>query len=316
MVDMASTREVFGPTLVELGREDQRIVVLGADLNKSTTAALFGQMFPERFFDMGAAEQNMIGVAAGLAVSGKIPFCNTFAVFGSGRAFDQIRVSVAQPGLNVKIVVTHAGLLTGEDGMSAQSIEDLALMLSLPGFNVIVPADAHEAAEAVRIAAQTPGPFYIRLSRPATPVIHSAAFRMQFGQAEVMRAGDDATILACGVMVSRALEAADLLAKQDIRTTVLNVATLAPLDQDAIVRVAKDTGALVTAEEHFMRGGLNSVVSQVVSRNSPVPVVPVALEGYGESGRPDELLVKYGLTAAKIVDAVKKAISMKPDSGK
>lgn len=311
MVTTAATREAIGRTLVELAQNDTRIVVLGADLNKSTTAAAFGKEFPERFFDLGAAEQNMMSMAAGFAISGKVPFCTTFAVFGSSRSYDHIRVSIAQPHLNVKIVVTHAGLLTGEDGMSAQSIEDLALMTALPGFTVIVPADAPEAAAAIRIAAATDGPFYIRLSRPPTPILHGEGFQFQVGKTELMRDGTDVTIVGCGVMVSRALEAADSLARQGISARVLNMATLAPVDEEALIRAARETGALVTAEEHYVRGGLNAIVSQVAAAYAPVPVEAVCLHGYAESGKGFELLEKYGLTATDVADAAHRALARK-----
>lgn len=311
MVTTAVAREAIGRTLIELGKSNQNIVVLGGDLNKSTTAMAFSKEFPERFFDFGAAEQNMMSVAAGLAYSGKIPFCTTFAVFGTGRAFDHLRVSISQPRLNVKIVVTHAGLLTGEDGMSAQAIEDLALMMSLPSFTVIVPADAVEAEEAIRSAAFTDGPFYIRLSRPATPVLHGDGYQFKIGQAEMIRDGNDVSILACGVMVSRAMEAAESLLQQGIKARVLNVATLAPIDESAIIKAANDTGCLVTAEEHYVRGGLNSVVSQVIGAANPVPIEAVALAGYAESGKGFELLDKYGLSTTDVVAASLRAIGRK-----
>ncbi len=311
MVTAVATREALGRTLVELGREDDRIVVLGGDLNKATTALAFAQAFPDRFFDVGAAEQNMMGIAAGLAISGKVPFCTTFAVFGTGRAFDHIRVSIAQPHLNVKLVLTHAGLITGEDGKSAQAIEDLALMTALPGFTVVVPADALEAAAAIHTAAITDGPFYIRLSRTPTPVIHDERSSFEVGKAELLRDGSDAAIVACGAMVSRALEAADSLARQGMNVRVINLATLAPIDEEAIAAAATETGALVTVEDHYVRGGLNAIVSQVVAAHSPVPIQAVSLHGYGESGKPQELLEKYGLTAAKVEEAVHNVLQRK-----
>lgn len=311
MVTTAIAREAIGRTLIELGTSDQNIVVLGGDLNKSTTAIAFNKEFPERFFDFGAAEQNMMSVAAGMAYSGKIPFCTTFAAFGTGRAYDHLRVSISQPRLNVKIVVTHAGLLTGEDGMSAQAIEDLALMTSLPSFTVIVPADAAEAEAAIRLAAYTDGPFYIRLSRPATPVVHKNDYHFKLGEAEIIRDGRDVSILACGVMVSRAMEAAETLLQQGIEARVMNVATLAPIDEAAIIKAAGETGCFVTAEEHYVRGGLNSIVSQIVGATNPVPVEAVALVGYAESGKGFELLDKYGLSTADLIAAALRAIARK-----
>jgi transketolase len=307
----AVTREVFGKTLVELGREDPNIVVLGGDLNISTFANLFGQEFPERFFDMGPAEQNIMSIAAGLASSGKTAFATTFAVFGTGRPYDQIRLGIAQPGASVKIVCTHAGISVGEDGISAQSIEDLALMCALPGFRVIVPADGPEAAEAVRVAAHEPGPFYIRLSRGATPVVHEDRFTFRLGKAETMRAGEAVTIIACGIMVAAALEAAERLARDGIQCRVINMATLQPLDEEAVVQAASETGAVVTAEEHYRNGGLGSLVAQVLGRRVSVPLEVVALDGYAESGKPDQLLAKYGLSAGDVESAARRVLERK-----
>ncbi|PKB66948.1 MAG: transketolase [SAR202 cluster bacterium Io17-Chloro-G3] len=310
-ITIASTRETFGQTLLELGRENPDITVVGGDLNKSTFANLFGREFQDRFFDMGAAEQNIMSVAAGLAFSGKIPFANTFAVFGTGRPYDQIRVGIAQPKANVKIVCTHSGITVGEDGISAQSIEDIALMCALPGFTVIVPADAPEAAQAVREAARIEGPFYIRLSRSATPVVHGKGFRFKVGKADVMRSGSDVTIAACGVMVASALEAAEGLKAEGLECRVLNMATLQPLDEDAIKRAALETGGIVTAEEHYKNGGLGSLVSLVVAQNNPVPVEVVAQDRYAESGKPGQLLEKYGLAPADIRNAARRVIQRK-----
>ena len=307
----ASTRESFGKTLVELGERHPEIVVLGGDLNKSTFAHLFAARFPERFFDFGPAEQNMMGVAAGLASSGKVPFVSTFAVFGTCRPFDQVRLSIAQPHLNVKIVCTHAGVVTGEDGMSAQGIEDLALMCSLPGFNVVAPCDAVETAAAVRTAAETPGPFYVRLYRPATPVLHADGCDFKLGKGEVMRTGTDATIVACGLSVARAMEVADSLQAEGVSCRVLNIHTLRPVDEEAILAAAAETGAIITAEEHYIHGGLGSIVAQVVAGGRPVPVEMVALTGYAESGKADELVEKYGIGPTAIAGAVKKALRRK-----
>ena len=308
---MASTREAYGKTLAELGGEDPSIVVLGGDLNKSTFTYLFGAAFPERFFDFGPAEQNMMGVAAGLASSGKIPFVSTFAVFGTGRPFDQIRVGIAQAGLNVKIVCTHAGITTGEDGMSAHGIEDLALMCSLPGFTVVAPSDAVETAQAVRAAARTPGPFYIRLYRPATPVIHQDDYRLTLGQAELVRDGRDVTIIAAGIPVSAALQAAESLEGRGIGCRLINMHTLKPVDEAAILKAAEETGAVVTVEEHYLHGGLGSIVAQVLGANRPVPLQMVGLQGYAESAKADQLLEKYGLTPGHIEGAVRSVLARK-----
>ncbi len=307
----ASLRETYGKTLVELGKENPNIVVLDADLSKSTMTQYFGAAFPQRFFEVGIAEQNLIGIACGLAASGKIPFASTFAVFAPGRCFDQIRMSVAQPKLNVKIVTTHGGITVGEDGISHQAIEDLSLICSLPGFTVIVPADAVETAQAVRTAAAMEGPVYIRLPRPKLPVIFPDDYRFQLGKATELRNGKDVTVIAIGIMVAPALEAADKLKQENISVRVINMSTLQPIDESAIIKAAEETGAIVTAEEHLLHGGLGSIVAQVVTKNHPVPMEYVALKDYAESGKPDELLAKYHLTAGDIVLAVKAVIQRK-----
>ena len=312
MAGEASTREAYGKTVVELGRENPDIVVLESDLSRSTMTHYFASEIPERFFDCGIAEQNMVGIAAGLAASGKIPFASTFAVFVPGRCFDQIRMSVAQPRLNVKLIGTHSGISAGEDGTSHQSIEDLALIGSLPGFNVIVPADAVETIQAVRVAAASEGPFYIRLCRPKTPLVYDDDYRFELGKAVTMTEGRDATIIAIGIMVSVALEAADNLKREGIACRVLNMSTLKPLDGSAIIRAAADTGAIVTAEDHLEHGGLGSEVAQVVVRNNPVPMAFVALKDtYAKSGKAAELLERYGLTAKDIEQAVRAVIERK-----
>lgn len=311
MSETSSTRLVAGETLVELGRENPDLVVIGGDLNKSTFANKFQAEFPDRFFDFGPAEQNMVGVAAGLAASGKIPVVSTFAVFGTARPFDQLRVGVSQPGLNVKLVLTHAGLLTGEDGSSAQSIEDVAIMSALPSFTVIVPADGPEAARAVRAAVSTKGPFYIRLSRPATPVVHGPDDRFTIGRGEVMREGADATIIAYGIMVHAALVAAESLAADGVSCRVVNMATVSPLDDDVVLAAARETGALVSAEDHLLQGGLGSAVARLLASSLPTPVEMVGLTGYAQSGDPQALLERYGLTPTDVADAVRRAISRK-----
>jgi len=307
----ASPRESYGATLLELGKENQEIVVIGGDLNKSTFIHLFHQEFPRRFFDVGPAEQNMMSLAAGLASSGKTVFASTFAVFGTGRPYDQIRLGISQPNLNVKIVATHAGITTGEDGMSAQAIEDLSLMCALPSFTVIVPADAPETVKAVRHAATTQGPFYIRLSRHSTPIIHTGDYDFNIGKAELIRDGTDVTIIACGIMVKAAMEASDILVGENIQSRVINMATIQPIDAASITMAAKHTGAIVTAEEHLRHGGLGSVVSQVTGQTYPVPLESVALENYAESGAPNDLLDKYALTSSKIAERARQAILRK-----
>ncbi len=307
-----SSREAYGKALVELGKETSDIVVLDADLSRSTMTRFFGQQFPQRFFNCGIAEQNMMGIAAGLAASGKIAFVSTFAIFATARCFDQLRMSVAQPCLNVKIVATHGGITVGEDGFSHHAIEDLALACSLPHFTVIVPADAIETVQVVKVAAQTAGPFYIRLSRPKTPVVYEAGYQFVLGKAATLREGLDATIVATGIMVSAAITAADELQKQGIKCRVLSMSTLKPLDEKAILRAAAETGAMVTAEEHLMQGGLGSRVARVVAEHQPVPMSFVALKNtFAKSGKAEELLQKHGLTAEDIERAVRSVISRK-----
>jgi transketolase len=307
-----STREAYGKTLVELGRRNHNIVVLDADLSRSTNTRLFAQEFPERFFDCGIAEQNMMGIAAGLAASGKVVFASTFAIFASARCYDQVRMSIAQPRQNVKVVASHGGVSVGEDGCSHHAIEDLALYGSLPGFNVVVPADAIETASAVEAAAATPGPFYIRLSRPRTPVIFDEGYRFVLGKAVTMRGGWDATVIACGLMVHRALLAADPLAREGIELRVINMPTLKPLDEDAIIRAASETGAILCVEEHLLHGGLGSAVARVVAEHHPVPLSFLSIrDSYTPSGKPTELLEQHGLTAEGIEQEVRALVARK-----
>jgi transketolase len=311
-MDEASTREAYGKTLVELGRQDKDIVVLDADVSPSTMTSLFAREFPERFFDCGLEEQNMISIAAGLAASGKTVFATSFVVFVVCRCFDQLRLCLSQPELNVKIVATHGGITVGEDGASHHAIEDLALCCALPSFTVVVPADAIEVAEAIRVAANDHGPFYIRLSRPKTPIVYPEGYHFTLGKAVTMRQGTDATIIGVGIMVAKALEAADILARQGTDCRVINMHTLKPLDEAAVVRAASETGAIVVAEEHLAQGGLGSQVAQTVARAKPVPMEFVNLgDRYAVSGKAEELLQTYGLTAKHIEESVKSAVSRK-----
>lgn len=308
---MAATRETYGRTLLTMAEDFPDLVVLGGDLNVSTFVHLWRDQYPERFFDFGPAEQNIVGVAAGLAAAGKIPFVSTFSVFGTGRPYDQLRVLISQPGLNVKLVCTHAGILTGEDGMSAHSIEDLALMCALPSFKVIIPADAVETAQAVRAVAAVDGPAYVRLPRAATAIVHPESYQFRIGAADLLRYGDDVTIIAAGSLVAPALDAADLLAPEGIDARVINLHTLAPLDQDAIIAAARDTGAIVTAEEHYIHGGLGSVVAGITARHCPTPIEMVALHGYTGSGPGEALMAKNGLTADGVAAAARRAVRRK-----
>lgn len=308
----ASTRETYGKTLVELGRQNKDIVVLDSDLSPSTMTGLFAREFPDRFFDCGLEEQNMIGIAAGLAASGKTVFVSTFAIFASCRCFDQLRLCLSQPELNAKIVATHGGISVGEDGTSHHAIEDLALYCALPGFTVVVPADAIEAAEAVKTAARVYGPFYIRLSRPKTPIVYPEGYHFTLGKAVTMRQGRDATVIATGIMVAKALETADILARQNIDCQVINMHTLKPLDEAAIAKAASETGAIVVAEEHLAQGGLGSRVAQTVAREKPVPMAFVNLgDRYAVSGKAEELLQRYGLTPGNIEESVKSVVKRK-----
>ena len=310
----AATREALGPMLIALANDGIDIVVVDADLGKSTTSRKFRDEYPDRFFSVGIAEANMIGVSCGLAAAGKVAFCSTFSVFMPGRCFDQIRVSVAQTGANVKMVASHAGISVGPDGISAQAIEDLALMCSLPGVNVICPAAVVETRQAITVAAKTNGPFYIRTGRVKVPVIYGDDYVFELGKAHQFRDGADATVIAVGLMVSPAIEAAQTLANEGIDCRVLNMATVSPLDEAAITAAARETGAIVTAEEHLIRTGLSAMVSQVVGRTVPAPMGAVGLDGYAESGTPEELLEKYGLTADAIVEEVKSAVARKRGS--
>ncbi|KPU26702.1 transketolase [Caloranaerobacter sp. TR13] len=308
-----ATRDAYGEALKELGKVNKDIVVLDADLSKSTRTNWFKEEFPERFINVGIAEQNLIGTAAGLAAAGKIPFASSFAMFATGRAYEIIRNSVAYPKLNVKIAATHAGITVGEDGASHQSVEDLSLMRTVPNMVVINPADGVEAKAAVLEAAKYNGPVYIRLGRSKVPVIFNEEdYKFEIGKGIMLEDGTDATIIATGVMVSAALEASKKLAEEGIRVRVINIHTLKPIDKDIIVKAAQDTGAIVTAEEHNIIGGLGSAVSEVLVENYPVPVEKVGIKDtFGESGNGDELLVKYGLTPENIIEAVKKVISRK-----
>jgi transketolase len=311
----ASMREIYGKTLVELGKQNKDIVVLDADVSPSTMTIFFARQFPERFFNCGLEEQNMISIGAGLAASGKTVFASSFAVFVVCRCFDQLRLCIAQPNLNVKIVATHAGISVGEDGISHQAIEDLALCCALPGFTVVVPADAMETAEMVRTAASNYGPFYIRLSRPKTPVVYPEGYHFTLGKAVTMRQGNDATIIATGIMVAKGLDAADVLARQNIDCRVINMHTLKPLDSAAVVKAASETGAIVVAEEHLAQGGLGSRVAQTVVKEKPVPMEFVNLgDRYAMSGKAEELLQRYGLTAAHIEESVKSVVKRKQHS--
>ena len=307
-----ATRDAYGEALAELGAVNENIVVLEADLSKSTKTSDFKKVYPERHFNMGIAEQNMLGVAAGFAAAGKIPFASSFAVFATGRAYDQIRNSIAYPNLNVKIAATHAGLTVGEDGGSHQMLEDIALMRALPNMTVIVPADGIETKQAVKAAAEYEGPVYIRMGRPKVPVLFDENYTFEIGKGVVLKEGTDVTLVGTGIMVSKAVEAAELLAAEGISAAVVNISTIKPLDAELIIAQAQKTGAIVTCEEHNIYGGLGSAVAEVLVENCPVPMARVGVaDKFGESGLPDELLEKYGLTAANIAAQAKAVIARK-----
>ncbi|MHB8084741.1 MAG: transketolase family protein [Dehalococcoidia bacterium] len=307
-----TTREAFGKVLTELAATDNRIIVLDADVSRSTMTKYFAQSFPDRFIECGLAEQNMISIAAGLASCGKIPVASTFAVFASSRCFDQVRMCIAQPHANVKVVATHGGITVGEDGSSHQAIEDISLYCSLPHFNVVMPCDAIETVEVIKTAISTEGPFYVRLGRSKTPVLYPDGCSFKLGQADRLREGGDCTIIATGIMVSMAVQAADSLSKSGIHCRVLNMSTLKPIDQKSILEAASDTGALVTAEEHLLHGGLASMVAQIISCNNPVPLASLGInDTYCKSGKPEELLEMQGLTPADIEEAVKGVVKRK-----
>ena len=308
-----ATREAYGKALASLATVNENILVLDADLSKSTKTADFKAVCEERFFNMGIAEGNMMGVAAGLATCGKIPYVSTFAMFAAGRAFEQIRNSIGYTHLNVKICATHAGLTVGEDGASHQAIEDLALMRTIPGMTVICPADAVETEAAIKAIAEYDGPCYVRLGRAGVNVINDEnTYKFEIGKGVTLSEGNDVTIVATGIMVDVALEAKEILATKGVNARVINIHTLKPIDANLLVNAAKETGAIVTVEEHSIIGGLGSAVSEVVSEEYPVPVLKVGVKDvFGESGLPNQLLEKYGLTASEVVAKVERAISLK-----
>ena len=300
-----ATREAYGIALAEIAKTNDKIVALDADLSKSTKSADFKKEYPERFFNAGIAEANMIGMAAGMASAGLIPFASTFAMFAAGRAFEQIRNSVAYPKANVKIVGSHAGITVGEDGATHQAIEDMAIMRSIPNMVVINPCDATETAAAIKAAAEYVGPVYIRTGRMAVEDIHPSGCEFKIGKGEVLRDGDSVAVIATGICVKMALEAAEELAEKGINTRVINISTIKPIDTDLIAKAAQDCKGIITIEEHSIVGGLGSAVTEVVSEICPVPVKRIGIEDvFGQSGKPADLLKIYGLTKENIVSKV------------
>lgn len=299
---MIATREAYGNALLELGEKNKDIVVLDADLAGATKTELFKKKFPERFFDMGIAEQDMIATAAGIATCGKIPFASSFAVFATGRAYDQVRNSVAYPKLNVKIAATHAGITVGEDGATHQALEDIGMMRALPNMTVLCPCDEFETAWAINEATKINGPVYIRLGRSKAEEVYNKDETFEFGKAKTVRVGHDITIIATGIMVAEAIKAHDILREEGISTRVLDIHTIKPIDRNAVLCAARETKGIVTAEEHTINGGLGGAVSEIVSEGYPTKVLRVGVEDrFGKSGSAKELMKEYGLTAENIV---------------
>ena len=304
-------RNYYGKALAELAA-DPRVVVMDADLAGSTKTSEFQKVCPERFVEVGIAEQNMIGIAAGLAASGKVVFASTFGIFATGRCWEQIRLAVAYPKLNVKICATHCGITVGEDGASHQALEDMAIMRSIPNMTVLCPADAYEAFAATKALAEYDGPVYMRMGRADFPVITEEGAPFVIGKARVMREGTDVTLIGCGQMTALCLKAADMLEADGISAEVLNISTIKPLDSAAVVASVSKTGCCVTAEEHSIIGGLGSAVAEALADSCPAPLERVGtMDTFGESGKPAELMAKYGLTAEHIADSARKSVSRK-----
>jgi len=307
-----ATREAFGRALVEIGRENPAVVVCDADLSKSTMTAYFAKEFPDRFFSYGIAEANMVAQAAGMAYAGKVPFASSFSAFAVNKGFEQLRVCVAYPRANVKVVGTHSGISIGEDGPSQMSVEETSLACSLPGFVVMAPADEVSTKALVRAAAAYRGPVFIRTGRPKAPLIYNGGRRFEIGKAIELVEGTDVTIIANGLMVAEAIRASDALDQEGVSVRVLDMHTVKPLDREAIRRAAAETGAIVTAEEHLLDGGMGVRVAQVVAETQPCPMEFIGIrDTYAESGKPEELLDKYGLVARDVVAAVRRVLGRK-----
>ena len=309
MADKIATRQAYGEALVELGKEHDNLVVMDADLSGSTKTAMFAKEFPERFFNMGIAEQNMYGAAAGLALSGKIVCASTFAMFATGRAFEVIRNSIGYTGANVKVCASHAGITVGEDGASHQTFEDIALMRTIPGMTVVNPSDAVATKKLLRQIVEMDGPCYFRVGRAAVPVFYGEDDEITLGKGNLIRDGKDVTIIATGIMVSAAYDAAVKLAEEGIDARVIDIHTIKPIDEEIIIKAAEETGAIVTAEEHGVIGGLGDAVAQVVVKEHPCRMAMVGQQDtFGESGKPDQLLAKYNMTADDIAEAARKVL--------
>ena len=305
-----ATREAYGKALVELGKENENVVVLDADLSKSTKTADFKKVYPNRFINTGIAEQNLLGISAGLSKYGKIPFASTFAVFATGRAFEIIRNSICYPNMNVKIAATHAGITVGEDGGSHQSIEDIALMNSLPNMSVLVPADAKETNEIIKYAAKHIGPVYIRLGRLNSEDIFEDTYEFEYGKGVSLREGNECTIISTGITTSMAMKACDILKEENIDVRLIHMPTIKPIDRDIIEKASKETKFILTCEEHSVIGGLGQIVASVTSETSPTKVVKLGIDDvFGESATPSELLEKHGLTTDNIVKIIKENLN-------
>lgn len=307
-----AVRNEYGKILAELGEKNTDIVVLDADLSGSTKTSVFAKKFPDRFFNMGIAEQNMMAVAAGLAAVGKIPFASTFAIFAAGRAFEQVRQSIAYSSVNVKIVASHAGITVGPDGGSHQAVEDIGLMRLLPNMVVVCPADGIEMRRIIETIVEYRGPVYVRGSRTKFPTIYNDDYRFEIGRGDLLQDGDDLTLIGCGLMVSLCLEAAEELSREGINARVINMSSIKPLDYDLVLAAARETGAILTAEEHLVTGGLGGAVCEVLAGEYPVPVKRIGIQDkFGLSGEAEELLVHFGLTAEKIVSGARELLSQK-----
>lgn len=306
MIIKKATREAYGEALKKLANSNEHVVVLDADLSKSTKTAEFQKVCPERFFNVGIAEQNLIGTAAGLSLAGKIPFASSFAIFATGRAYEIIRNSVAYPKLNVKIAATHSGITVGEDGASHQALEDISLMRSIPNMVVISPADAIETEKAVLKIAEYNGPVYLRLGRAKVPTIYDDDYEFEIGKGVEICEGEDVTIIATGIMVEKAIKAKNILKDDGINARVINIHTIKPIDEEIIIKAARETKAIITVEEHSIIGGLGSAVAEVISEKQPVVLKRMGIQDeFGESGKPEELIEKYKLTENEIVKKVK-----------
>ncbi len=306
---LGDMRTGYGEALAELGSINRNVVVIGADTTQSLKTSVFGSRFPERFFNIGIAESNAVSIAAGLALSGKIAFVSTYAAFIPGKCVDQIRNAIAYPNLNVKIVASHAGLSVGPDGASHQQIEDIATMRVIPNMHVVSPADEIATRRLVYVIAEHDGPFYMRLARPKSPIVYDDNSKFSVGSSNILRDGKDATVIACGIMVPEALHAADILSSEGISCMVIDAYSIKPIDIDTIVNAARETNAIVTAEEHNIVGGLGSAVAEVISEHSPCIMKRIGVKDtFGESGEHEELLVKYGLTADEIAGAVRQLL--------